>query len=87
MAADLRAALSRVKCQVGAGLPVDVDCLARRVGHRWRDRKLTPAVTCWLFLLQILHGNCAMTRLRHLGGVVMTASSYCAARGRLPRLD
>ena len=77
MAAHLRAALGQVKAQVRRRLPVDVDVdqLAAQVGHRWRDRKLTPATTVWLFLLQVLHGNCAMTQLRHLGGVTMTAGS------------
>jgi hypothetical protein len=84
MAAHLRAAITRVKCQLRTRLPVDVDQLARQMGHRWRDRKLTPAVTVWLFLLQVLHGNCAITALRHLSGVASSASSYCAARVRLP---
>lgn len=82
MAAHLRAALARVKCQTR--LPVDVDQLAQRVGHRWRQRTLTPAVTCWLFMLQVLHGNCAISALRHVGGITTAASSYCAARARLP---
>jgi len=84
MAHHLLAALARVKAQVGQQLPLDVDQLARDVGHRWRERKLTPAVTVALFLCQILHGNVAMTALRHVGGMVVNASSYCAARARLP---
>jgi hypothetical protein len=82
MADHFRAALHHVK--VHARLPVDVDQLARQTGHTWRDRKLTPAVTVWLFMLQILHGNHAMTGLHRIGGVTMQASSYCAARMRLP---
>jgi hypothetical protein len=84
MARHLRAALGRVKRQVGCGFPIDVDELAVRVGHAWRERTLTPAVTVRLFLLQVLHGNCAMAALRHVGGVAATAGSYCAARSRLP---
>lgn len=84
MADHLRAALAQVKAQVAQQLPVDVDQLARDVGHRWRQRKLTPAVTVWLFMIQVLHGNVAMTALRHIGGVTFDASSYCAARARLP---
>lgn len=84
MAADLRVAVSQVKAQARLRLPADVDALAAQVGHRWRQRKLTPAVTVWLFLLQVLHGNCAITALRHLGAITTTASSYCAARARLP---
>ncbi len=84
MARYLHAAVARVKLQVRSHLPVDVEQLAEQAGHCWRDRKLTPGVTVWLFLLQILHGNVAITALRHVGGVTMRASSYCCARARLP---
>lgn len=85
MARHLRAAVAQVKAQALGRLPVDVDQLARDACHRWRERTLTPAVTVRLFLLQVLHGNCAITALRHVGGgLAATASSYCAARARLP---
>jgi len=87
MAHHLRAAIAHVKARALArcsSLPVDVDQLARQAGHAWRDRKLTPAVTVGLFILQILHGNVAITALNHLGAITMQASSYCAARMRLP---
>jgi hypothetical protein len=77
MARHLRAAIARVKAQAHASssrLPVDVDQLARDAGHDWRDRKLTPAVTVRLFILQILHGNIAITALNHLGAITMQAS-------------
>lgn len=85
MAGHLRAAIARVKAYAfSSPLPIDVDQLARDAGHDWRDRKLTPAVTIRLFILQILHGNVAITALNHLGAITMQASSYCAARMRLP---
>src|SRR5688500_19446075 len=85
MARHLRAAIAQVKAQaLLCRLPVDVDQLARAAGHRWRDRKLTPAVTIGLFMLQVLNGNSAITALRHLGNMAASASSYCAARARLP---
>src|SRR5436190_1328985 len=84
MAHHLRCALAQVKLRVSRPLPVDVDQLARDVGHDWRERLLSPAVTVRLFLLQILHGNVAITALRHVGQIKMQASSYCAARARLP---
>lgn len=84
MADHLRAALAQVKARVCQRLPLDVDQLARDIGHRWRQRKLTPAVTLWLFMIQVLHGNVAMTALRHVGPMAANASSYCAARARLP---
>jgi hypothetical protein len=87
MARHLRAAIAHVKTQAHSrrcSLPVDVDQLPRQAGHEWRERKLTPAVTVWLFILQVLHGNVAITALNHLGAITMQASSYCAARMRLP---
>lgn len=83
MARHLRAAINHVKRQVPL-LPVDVDALADQLGHPWRRRTLTPAVTVRLFMLQVLNGNLAISALRHAGGVAMQSSSFCAARMRLP---
>src|SRR3954447_8374891 len=82
MARHLRAAINHVKRQVP--LPVDVDALADQLGHPWRRRTLTPAVTVRLFMLQVLNGNLAISALRHAGGIAMQSSSFCAARMRLP---
>src|SRR5260370_32906309 len=54
------------------------------VGHVWRDRVLTPANTMALFILQVLHGNTAISHLRHLSAIDFAESSYCAARAKLP---
>lgn len=48
-----------------------------------RQRTLTPVVTTFLFLKQVLHGNTACSHLRHLSGLDFTDSAYCQARGRL----
>lgn len=56
----------------------------REVGYRFRERLLTPALTLQLFCLQILHGNTAITHLRHLAGIDFSPSSYSEARARLP---
>ena len=53
-------------------------------GHRWRDRLLDPANTMALFILQVLHGNTAMSHLRWLSGICCSLGSYCEARMRLP---
>jgi hypothetical protein len=53
-------------------------------GHVWRDRVLDPANTMALFMLQVLHGNTAISHLRFLSKIDCAQSSYCAARGRLP---
>lgn len=63
-----------------------VEQLCRDHAHGWRERLLTPAVTVRLMLLQVLHGNTAITHLRQLSGVAFAAASYCEARGRLPLL-
>jgi hypothetical protein len=58
--------------------------VCRAEGMSWRQTLLNPATTLKLFLLQILHGNTAMTHLRHLSRLSFTASAYCQARGKLP---
>jgi hypothetical protein len=59
------------------------DCFAA-VGHVWRDRVLNPANTMKLFILQVLHGNTAISHLRFLSNIDCADGSYCDARKRLP---
>ena len=54
------------------------------VRYQWRERRLGPVVTTYLFLQQVLHGNTACTHLRHLSGRPLNPSAYCQARSRLP---
>jgi hypothetical protein len=54
------------------------------VGHVWRDCVLNPANTIALFILQILHGNTAISHLRRLSSIAFAQSSYCEARAKLP---
>ena len=58
--------------------------LCRQLGHRFRCGTLDPVHTIHLFLMQVLHGNTAITHLRHLSPRCFTASAYCQARQRLP---
>jgi hypothetical protein len=58
--------------------------LAADLSLRFRQRSLTPVVTSYLFLRQVLHGNPAVGELRHLAGLDFTDSAYCQARQRLP---
>jgi DDE family transposase len=67
---------------LGGAARVD-ECFAG-IGHVWRERVLTPAVTMKLFILQVLHGNTAISALRHLTNIDVADSSYCQARARLP---
>jgi hypothetical protein len=59
------------------GLVADLDLATR-------DRVLTPVVTAFLTVRQVLHGNTAAAHLRHLSGLEFTRSAYSQARGRLP---
>jgi hypothetical protein len=58
--------------------------ICRDLEHPFRQRTLSPTVTTYLFLQQVLHGNTACSELRHLAKVDFTDSAYCQARGRLP---
>jgi len=82
---SIACALGRIKdelCQLISDEVILQAC--QDAGYEWRDRVLGPVSTVQLFVLQVLHGNTAMTHLRHLTGWSMTASGYCQARMRLP---
>jgi hypothetical protein len=81
----LTQALQRIKGQLTDAVP---EALLRQLGAdldlRFRQRTLTPVVTTYLCLQQVLHGNTAASDLRLLSGLDFTDSAYCQARGRLP---
>ncbi len=54
------------------------------VEHKFRQRKLGPIQTIYLFLAQILNGNNACSSLRHSAGMTCSVAAYCKARARLP---
>ena len=57
----------------------------RLAGHSWCDScLLTPAAIIHWFLIQVLHGNTALTHVSLLAGRAFTASAFCQARARLP---
>jgi hypothetical protein len=58
--------------------------VCRESGATWRNRTLSPVTTIYIFLLQLLHGNTAMTNLPRLSGKRFTPAAYCQARQRLP---
>ena len=78
--------LARLKRDPIADLPIaaHVDQVLQDGGVTWRERLLPPLVTLRLFLIQVLHGNCAIAALRQLGGLGFAVSSYAEARARLP---
>jgi hypothetical protein len=77
-------ALGRIKSDLEQILPEStIEDQARAVGHRWRKRKLTPAATLHLFLLQLL-AKVAMAGLRHVARISVSAQAICKAKQRLP---
>jgi hypothetical protein len=77
--------LERIKEDVAGALTEErIARVCRETGLRWRERCLTPVVTVYAFLLQLLHDNTAMTNLPRLTGQNFTAPAYCQARQRLP---
>jgi hypothetical protein len=85
MAASVPRALGRIKSDLRSYLPDEaIEGACRDAGHAWRERKLGPAATVHLFVLQVLWFNTAMAHLRHLAGHALSAGAYCRARMRLP---
>lgn len=84
MAASISWALTRLRRAESPPCAAWFEERCRDAGHLWRDRVFPPLVTLRLFLLQILHGNTAISHLRQLSGLCFSPSSYCDARLRLP---
>jgi len=81
----VHAALRRIRREVANVLnPVDIDAVCQEVGYRFRRRVLDPITTIHLFVIQILHGNFAIARLKDFTERVFTEAAYCKARSRLP---
>ena len=78
-------ALAGIKKDLGRVLsPAHIEQLCRDAGLRWRQRVLDPATTIFVFVLQVLHANMAMTGLPRLSGLQFTPGAYCQARRRVP---
>lgn len=78
-------ALAQIKADVAVYLQAAaIEQICRELGHRWRDRILTPVVTVHAFLLQVLHGNTACDHVPHLMGGQFSGEAYGQARRRLP---
>lgn len=85
MVSSVERALARVKSEWADALSAErIRAVCRAAGYCWRERLLGPVTTVQLFLLQMLHGNTAITALSHLCGRFVDDASYCAARQRLP---
>jgi hypothetical protein len=64
--------------------PQEIERVCRKNGLLWRERILSPVQTIQLFVLQILHGNTALSHVRFFTPRGFSASAYCQARSRLP---
>ena len=59
--------------------------LCKQSGHRWRrDALLSPFATLLWFVIQVLHGNTALSHVTLKARRAFTESAYCQARARLP---
>jgi Transposase DDE domain len=78
--------LHRLRQDLTARLGTDfLHAACRAAGHTWcQSALLTPAAIIHWFLVQILHGNTALTHVALLAGHAFTASAFCLARARLP---
>jgi len=85
MFANVHSALRRIQGELAQVLDADcIEAVCREVGHSFRQRVLDPVTTIHLFVLQILHGNCAIARLKDFTDKVFSEAAYCKARSRLP---
>ena len=78
--------LSALRQDLAARLGTDIiHAACRAAGHTWCDScLLTPAAIIHWFLIQILHGNTALTHVSLMAGRTFSASAFCQARARLP---
>jgi hypothetical protein len=82
---SIQCVLAQIKADLAAVFTEEhLTQICRDAGATWRERTLTPVFTIYVFLLQILHRNTAMTDLPRLSGRSFTPSAYCQARQRLP---
>src|SRR4051794_12225775 len=77
--------LGRLRQDVTAAIsPESIRGACGEAGYRWRERKLGPVTTGYLFLLQGLHRNTSCRHVVRFGGQEFSDTAYCQARMRLP---
>jgi hypothetical protein len=85
MVTTIAEALTQVKDDLPRRIELHVHSyLAQHPEWVWRDRQLNPLTLVLLLVTQVLHGNTAISHLRHLGAMTVSATAYCQARMRLP---
>jgi hypothetical protein len=81
----VHAALRSIQRDIAKVLDADeIIGICQEVGFRFRRRVLDPVTTIHLFVIQILHGNFAIARLKDFTDRVFSEAAYCKARCRLP---
>ena len=81
----VHAALRRIQREVAQVLDATtIVGTYRELGLSFRQRVLDPVTTIHLFVIQILHGNFAIARLKDFTDRVFSEAAYCKARMRLP---
>jgi hypothetical protein len=74
-----------VKHALGKLLPAkQIEREAEVCGHQWRKRKLGPALTIHLWIMQVLLSNLSLIQARHLHPLGVSVSAMCQAKLRLP---
>ncbi len=78
--------LNALRQDLAAKLGEDfIHAACRAAGHTWCDTcLLTPAAIIHWFLIQVIHGNTALTHVSLLAGRAFSDSAFCQARARLP---
>ena len=72
-------AISRIRQGVGVHLSAGlINQICTSVERFWRECVLYPATVVHVYILQALHGNKALSNLRHLSKLELTAQSFCA---------
>ena len=83
--ATVSAALAQVNENLQQLLPRQaIVAAAKCVGYRWRRRKLGPAQSVLLLVLQLLRGNASLAEARALAGNAVSVAALAKARQRLP---
>lgn len=64
--------------------PESIRAICKENDLSWRERVLDPVTAIQLQLLQVLHGNAAISHLPSLSNLSFTPAAYCLARQRIP---
>lgn len=76
---------SRVNQKLEELLPASqIEKQALELDHHWRQRKLGPAMTVYLWIMQVLQRNLSGASSRHLHAKPLSSSAVCQAKSRLP---